>query len=198
MIPLVLASKSAARHRLMEAAGFTCETRDPAVDEDEIKRALKAENADAVTAALTLAEAKARKIEAPGKLVIAADQMLSLGSNWLNKSGSERRLREQLMQLSGQTHELTVGCVIFENGAEIWRVHTVAYLTMRTLSAADIDSYIHCVGDAALSSVGGYQIEGVGVRLFTRITGDLFTIQGLPILEIGAFLYDRGYRFGNS
>lgn len=198
MQPLVLASQSAARRRLLQSAGYACAARPAHVDEAGLKAALLAEDVDVETAALTLAEAKARKISAPGALVIAADQMLDFGGEWLDKPANPSEARRQIERLAGRTHHLVVGAVIFENGAEIWRVVTRAMLTMRSLGESQLDDYLAQAGTAALSAVGAYQIEGVGLRLFTRIDGDLFTIQGLPLLQISGFLQDRGFGFSSS
>ena len=195
MQDLILASQSEARLRLLQAAGLPFEPRPAHVDEDGLKAALRESGASVEDAALTLAEAKARKIRVADALVVAADQMLDLNGSWLDKPSDIDAARSQLSALSGYTHRLIVGAVIFENGAEIWRVVTRATLTMRQLTAPEIDDYLGAVGDAVLKSVGGYQIEGRGVRLFSRIDGDVFTIQGLPLLEISGFLHDRGYGY---
>jgi septum formation protein len=60
-------------------------------------------------------------------------------------------------------------------------------MTIRRLGVAEIDVYL--IRPAwPTTSVGAYQLEGLGVHLFERIEGDHFTILGLPLLPLLAFL----------
>ena len=69
----------------------------------------------------------------------------------------------------------------------------VAKLTMREVSEAYLDRYLERLGPAATASVGGYQLEGLGIQLFERIEGDHFTILGLPLMALLSYLRRDGW-----
>lgn len=191
---LILASASAIRRTLLTNAGLSV-TVDPAsIDESEIKTRMRAQSAPAMAAATELASAKARAVSGrhPGALVVGADQILALGGQWFDKPVNREAAAQQLERLAGRTHELVSAVAVIEDGAEIWRTAQSVVLHMRPLSGGYIESYLDCVGDAAFSSVGAYQLEGLGAQLFTRIEGDYFTVLGLPLLPLLGFLRQRG------
>lgn len=192
--PVILASASAARGRLLAAAGVAVAREAAAVDEAEIKRSLAAEGASADRAAEALAELKAVKVSRrhPDALVIACDQMLDCGGRWFDKPDSPAAARVQLLALAGRSHRLLTAVVVLRNGARLWHHTGTATLTMRPLSESFVDAYLAAAGDAALSSVGAYQLEGLGAQLFARIDGDYFTILGLPLLPLLDFLRNHG------
>jgi septum formation protein len=191
---LVLASSSPARVAVLAAAGVVFAVRPAAIDERAVEAPLTARGGTPAEAAATLAEAKALAVsrEAPGALVIGADQTLDVEGARLTKPGSLADARDQLARLSGRTHALNSAVAVARDGVVLWRHGDVARLTMRTLSAGAIDAYLAEVGDKALLSVGAYQIEGPAVRLFERIDGDFFTILGLPLLPLLAYLRSEG------
>ncbi|HRP79946.1 MAG TPA: Maf family protein, partial [Aquamicrobium sp.] len=141
-----------------------------------------------------LAEAKALDVSGrmPGRLVLGADQTLSLGDEVLHKPADMEEARRRLLRLSGRTHELNSAVVLIRDGAVIWRHVGVARLTMRDLDPAFIGRHLSRVGEKALSSVGAYQIEGEGIQLFEAVEGDHFTIVGLPLLPLLAKLRELG------
>lgn len=191
---VVLASASKVRRQLLENAGVAITVIAAAVDEDEVKRALKASRATADQCAETLAELKATRVagRAGGALVIGCDQMLDLDGTWFDKPIDRDHARAHLQTLSGRTHRLISAAVVLKDGARIWHHVAVARLTMRALSPGFIDAYLDAVGGAALSSVGAYQLEGLGAQLFARIEGDYFTVLGLPLLPLLDFLRAHG------
>lgn len=191
---LVLASGSASRRRLLEAAGVPFETVPAAVDEDEVKQAMKAEGADAFEVAEALAELKAQRVSPrfPGALVLGADQMLVCEGAWFDKPADLAGAAEHLRRLSGRPHHLLTVLCLLRDGSRIWHHRDRAELTMRPLGAAAIQSYLAEVGEAALSSVGAYQLEGRGIQLFTSISGDFFGILGLPLLPLLDMLRNHG------
>ncbi len=192
--PILLASRSAARISLLKAAGVVFTAVPSSVDERAAEMPLIAGGASPADIAMALAEAKAVDISALSRdaIVIGADQTLDLDGQRWTKPESMAIAREQLARLSGQTHRLHSAAAIAREGIVTWRHVGTATLTMRALTAAAIDAYLAEVGDAALGSVGAYQLEGVGVRLFEKIDGDYFTILGLPLLALLARLRDEG------
>ncbi|MGF1623664.1 MAG: Maf family protein [Alphaproteobacteria bacterium] len=191
---LILASTSASRARLLADAGVAVDIVPSRVDEDEVKQSLLAEGATPRDVAGTLAELKAVRVsaQAPGALVIGADQVLALGESMLDKPASMVEARGHLQRLRGASHRLVSAVVVALDGRRIWAAQDEAELAMRWLSDAFIDDYLARVGDRALQSVGAYQLEGLGAQLFSRIRGDYFTILGLPLLPLLGFLRDRG------
>ncbi|GIK97978.1 MAG: Maf-like protein [Alphaproteobacteria bacterium] len=192
--PVILASASAPRARLLAAAGVRATQEAAAVDEAEVKRSLAAEKASAAQVAEALAELKASKISRrhPEALVIGCDQMLDCDGSWFDKPDSRAAARDQLLRLSGRRHRLVTAVVVLRRGERLWHHIGAATLAMRPLSPEFIDAYLDAAGDAALSSVGAYQLEGLGAQLFARVDGDYFTILGLPLLPLLDFLRHHG------
>ncbi|CCD87334.1 putative maf-like protein [Bradyrhizobium sp. ORS 285] len=186
--PLVLASQSRARRMLLENAGLACEAVPAEIDE----RAVQAE-AGLVAPyeiALHLSTAKARAVSAmkAGSYVIGADQTLALGERMFNKPAGRQQAMHQLLALAGRTHALHSAISVVRDGEVLFSHVAVAWMTMRTLTESEIASYLDTAGPPVMSSVGAYQLEGLGVHLFDRIDGDHFTILGLPLLPLLAFL----------
>lgn len=192
--PLILASGSATRQAMLTAAGVPFTAVRPLVDEDAYKQALAAEGATTLDAAITLAEVKAVQVSRkhPGALVLGADQMLECEGAWLDKATDEASVRATLTTLRGKTHRLVSGAVMILDGKRIWQAHDVATLQMRGFSDDFLDSYVTAMGEQAYGSVGAYQVEGLGVQLFTDISGAHSTILGLPLLPLLAFLRTWG------
>ena len=191
---LVLASGSKTRAKMLERVGleFTQET--PMIDEDAIKDALQAEGASCEELAEALAEHKAVRISARNRtnLVIGADQILECDGVRINKPENLDSAAKTLRTLSARTHRLISSVVVVLDGDRLWHATDSASLTMRPLDDGFIDHYLGRTGDAVLSSVGAYQLEGFGAHLFTRVNGDFFTVLGLPLLPLLDFLRTRG------
>lgn len=192
--PLVLASASPTRLRLLRAAGLAVAVDPAAIDEGEVKRSLKAEGAPPERAAETLAEWKAQTVSRrhPGALVLGADQILACDGAWFDKPADRAAARAQLRALRGRSHELLSAALLVRDGARLWHAVGRARLAMRPFGDGFIEDYLAAVGDAALQSVGAYQVEGRGIQLFERIEGDWFTILGLPLLPLLAVLREHG------
>jgi len=191
---IILASGSASRRTILEAAGVAIIVDPSDVNEETIKRSCVAERLDVWQTAATLAAAKAARVSTrhPGRIVLGADQMLECEGEWLDKPADRNEAARQLARLGGKTHHLISAAIAVRDGAELWSFTDSAELIMRPLSPQFIHSYLDRVGDKALGSVGGYQIEGVGVQLFHEIRGDHFTIMGLPLLPLLTFLRHEG------
>ena len=192
---LVLASRSPARAALLAAAAIPHEVRPAPVDEDAIRAALLAEGASTRDLADTLAEHKARKIalRQPEARVLGADQVLDLKGTAFAKPADRAEAAEHLRRLSGQTHRLLSAAVLYDGGEPVWRHVGVARLTMHALTEDEIAAYLDRAWPDVAGCVGAYQAEGLGARLFSRIEGDWFSVLGLPLLELCAFLRLRGW-----
>jgi septum formation protein len=190
--PLVLASASAVRRALLEAAGIPVEVRPARIDERAIEAA--APNDDPAAVAVLLAREKALRVagELPGRLVVGADQTLALGNRRFDKPADRAAARAQLQALAGRTHALHAALAVARNGDVLFEDVAVARLTMRTLGDAFLDRYLDAAGATVTASVGAYQLEALGVHLFERIEGDHFTILGLPLLPLLAYLRAEG------
>jgi septum formation protein len=193
-VSLILASRSTARQRLLRAAGVPFVVEVAEIDEAAVKQALQAEGASPEDAATLLAELKGQRASRrhPGRMVIAADQLLVLGERWFDKPRDLAEAAGQLEALSGQTHRLVTCVMALRDGARLWHHLESPRLTMRRLAPAEIGGYLDSAGPAVLGSVGAYHLEGLGVRLMARVEGDHFAIQGLPLLPLLDFLRNHG------
>jgi septum formation protein len=191
---LILASRSEARARMLREAGVTAEAMSAAIDEAAVKAGMLVESAPPRDVADMLAELKARRVARrhPDRLVLGADQVLVLDGVIFDKPDDRPAARAQLAALRGKKHELLSAAVIFEAGAPVWRHVGRAVLTMRPFSDTFLEEYLDAEGALAFDSVGGYRIEARGAQLFSHVAGDLFTIMGLPLLEVLGFLRIRG------
>jgi septum formation protein len=194
--PIVLASTSPFRRRMLEAAGLSCRAIAPDVDEARLKgeMAVATENLSPndVAAALALAKAVSVSARYPDSLVIAADQVLAHGEIMFDKPNDLAAARQRHWQLRGTTHRLHTAAVLAQGGKSLWTCIEIATLKMRAFSQAFLESYLAHVGEEVCRTVGGYEIEGRGIQLFERIEGDYFTIIGLPLLAVLDELRARG------
>lgn len=192
--PLILASGSATRAGLLRAAGLRFTVMTPGVDEAAIKASARAEGIPPADAALMLAEAKAERISRrnPDALVIGADQLLVCEGAWFDKPADAEAARVQIARLAGRRHELVTAVLCHRGGARVWQHVAVPRLTMRALRPEVIADYVAAEGEAVTTSVGAYRVEGLGVRLFSRIEGEHSEILGLPMLPLLGFLRHHG------
>jgi len=186
--PLVLASKSDVRGKMLAAVGMRFEIRPAQIDERAVEADSGATDAAAIARLLARAKAAAVAKTLPGRLVLGADQTLARGARRFSKPADRAAAAEQLRALRGRTHELHSALALVRDGAVLFDCVDSARLTMRNISDRFLDEYLDMVGDTALSSVGAYQLEGIGVHLFEQVDGDFFTILGLPLLPLLAFL----------
>ncbi len=191
---ITLASASEIRLSLLKAANIPATARPARIDEEAIRQALEAEGASPRDLADTLAEMKARKIAErdPAALVLGCDQVLEMKRRIFAKPETPDEARNQLRDLRGQTHRLLSAMVLYENGQPVWRHVGEARLTMRDISDSYLDDYVFRNWESIRHAVGCYKLEEEGVRLFSAIEGDHFTILGLPLLPLLSYLGIRG------
>lgn len=191
---LILASTSPTRRTILANAGLAFDVMPPPVEERAVEAPLLTSGIGIAEIAAVLAEAKAESVSAlqPDRLVIGADQTLEFEGVRLTKPASMDEARRQLLAMAGQSHALHSAVTVAKDGNAVWRHVETAVLTMRPLTPAEIGRYVGRVGASAVRSVGGYQVEGMGINLFEKIEGDHFTILGLPLLPLLAYLRGEG------
>jgi septum formation protein len=177
---------------LLEAAGIPLELRPADLDERAVEADAAALAPGAVAQLLAREKAAAVARAKPGRLVLGADQVAALGAQRFSKPPDRAGARAQLQALSGRSHELHSAITFAQDAAVLFEHVEVARLTMRPFSERFLDAYLDAAGRAATTSVGAYQIEGLGVELFERIDGDYFTVLGLPLIPALDFLRRRG------
>ncbi len=192
---IILASASTARRQMLENAGVPVQVIPARIDEAAHKAALVAEGLGPRALADALAEAKARQVSGrqPGRLVIGADQVLECCGEMFDKPADLVEARQQLQRLRGRPHYLHSAAVIARDGWAIWRHLGRARLVMRDFSDRFLDDYLTRMKKDILTTVGGYQLEGYGVRLFSSVEGDYFTVLGMPLVDVLEYLTQAGH-----
>jgi septum formation protein len=192
--PLLLASTSRTRRALLESAGLPDETEAPGVDERAIEAESREEGLDPAALAQRLAVEKALAVSRrhPERIVLGGDQVLALDGETFHKPEDRNAARIQILRLAGRTHHLRSAGAVARGGRVVDVFADSASLTMRALAPDAVDLYLDLAGPAALSSVGCYQVEGLGIHLFDSVMGDHATILGLPLRPLLAILRRLG------
>jgi septum formation protein len=190
--PLILASQSPARKMLLANAGISFEAVPADIDERSVQKNSGLSAPGEIAGLLAREKACFVSSKNPGRYVIGADQTLALGSRLFSKPAGRAQAADQLRLLAGGTHELHSAVAVARDGKIVFSDVSVARMTMRRLDESAIEAYLDQAGQAVTTSVGAYQLEGLGVHLFERIEGDHFTILGLPLLSLLAFLRGEG------
>ena len=190
---VILASASKTRALMLRQAGLLVEIMPARIDEAGVREGMHAEGALPRDIADTLAELKALRISRrqPGQLVIGADQILSCNGVLFEKPADRAAAEAQLRALSDSVHELATAICVARDGDVIWHHIDLSLLTMRRLSDAFLAAYLDAAGAALTENVGAYALEGLGAQLFARVSGDYFSILGLPLLPLLDFLREH-------
>ncbi|MCK1736430.1 septum formation protein Maf [Bradyrhizobium sp. 138] len=186
--PLILASQSSARKMLLANAGLEFRAVTADIDERGVQAASQLSNPREIALLLAREKAKAVSAHHPGSHVIGADQTLALGKRLFNKPAGRAQALAQLRDLAGTSHELNSAVAVAHDGKIVFEDVSIARMTMRAMTEDELAAYLDAAGDAVTTSVGAYQLESLGIHLFERIEGDHFTILGLPLLPLLAFL----------
>jgi septum formation protein len=190
--PLVLASASSSRAAMLRAAGIPIEISPADIDERAVEAELAGGDAGLIAEKLAAAKAQAVSSGFPNRLVLGADQTLTVGSEQLHKPSGLAEARSQLLKLRDREHVLTSAAALVIDGTVLESFVSSATLYMRPFSEEFLDRYLGQAGDAVTRSVGGYQLEGAGVHLFDIVEAEHFTVLGLPLLKVLASLRRRG------
>lgn len=190
--PLVLASASPARRRLLEAAGLVFAVDSARVNEAEVRHQMRGQSALATARELARRKATIVSLRHRGAIVVGADQILECGHRRYDKPKDREAARKQLLALRACSHRLWTAVACMQDGTALFETSSTSRLTMRAFSLEFLDSYLADVGEAVTASVGGYMVEGRGIQLFSRIEGDLFSVLGLPLLELLEFFRTCG------
>lgn len=192
--PLILASKSLARRTMLSAVGIPIEIVHAQIDERAIERTIgEKRDPDELALLLSWEKASAVSFNLPSRIVVGADQTLAMGSVRFNKPASRDEAREQLRRLRGQSHTLHSAVTVVQDGSVQFKVVDTARLRMRNFSDKFLEEYLEAVGPSVTQSVGAYQLEKLGVHLFERVEGDYFTILGMPLLPLLAYLRQQAF-----
>jgi septum formation protein len=189
---LILASQSRARQMLLANAGISFDAIPADIDERALQKNSGLSAPGEIAGLLAREKACFVSSKNPGRYVVGADQTLALGNRLFSKPAGRTQAADQLRLLAGHTHELHSAVAVARDGKIVFSDVIVARMTMRRLAENEIQAYLDQAGQAVTTSVGAYQLEGLGVHLFERIEGDHFTILGLPLLPLLAFLRSEG------
>lgn len=193
-IPIILASGSPIRARLLDQVGIPFDVQVPRIDESSLRASLESDQVSPRNIADALSEAKAVRVSAknPGRLVLGSDQLLVLDGTIYAKPESRDDALTHLKTFQGKSHDLIAGAVIAEDGAPIWRHIETVKLQMRTLTDDALNLYLDQAWPDVSGCVGCYELEAEGLGLFSRISGDYHAALGLPILPVLSYLSTRG------
>ncbi|MFL2798958.1 MAG: Maf family protein [Paracoccaceae bacterium] len=187
---IVLASRSKSRKELLKNAGIAFKSCNHLIDEaKEKEHSLKgAEEPSEIAKGLAIKKAFSVMHKFENALIIGSDQILTFNETIVSKPKSSGDLIKQISMFEGLKHTLYSSSCVLKGGKLLWSHTSSAVMTMRHLSLDDIERYVKDNWSDIKNSIGGYHIEGQGIRLFSSIKGDYFTVRGIPLLELVNFL----------
>ena len=186
--PLVLASGSATRRALLSSVGLRFTAFAPNIDETAVKVATRRDGGTPEQSATALAGLKAAAFGGEDAMVIGCDQILVCEGVWFDKPPSIEAARQHLLHLRGRSHTLVTAIVCMRAGVRVWTHMVKPRLTMRAFSPAFLEAYLAAEGEAVLTSVGAYRVEGLGMQLFDAMEGEHSAILGLPLTPLLGYL----------
>lgn len=190
---ITLASGSAIRASMLRDAGVDFAVVKPGVDESIIKEDAIAQGDGLEQLATKLATAKCLAVaEKTAGIVIGSDQILEFEDRAFDKPANMDDARARLLEMQGAPHTLINAVVVALDGQVIWRHLDRPKLVMRAMTEAEIDAYLAAAGSDILSSVGAYQVEKLGARLFDDIKGNYFAVLGMSLLPLLGVLRREG------
>lgn len=189
---LVLASRSASRRAMLEAAGVAFEARPADIDERALEAAMADADAEEIAQALAAAKAVSVSSADPRRLVLGSDSLVEIEGRRFDKPESREQAAQHLRFFSGKVMRLHSAAALAVDGRITWIDHGLATLHVRELSDSFIESYLDAEWPAVAGCVGVFRIEARGVQLFERIIGDQFTVLGMPLLAVLEALRERG------
>jgi septum formation protein len=189
---LILASKSASRRAMLDAAGVTYESIPADIDERAVEAGLAGAASPEVAEALAVAKAAAVAEAHPGALVLGSDSLVVCAGRRFDKPRSREEAGEHLRFFSGRVMELHSAAALVKDGGCEWSHASIARLHVRELSDTFIAAYLDMEWPEISHTVGAFRIEGPGVQLFSAIEGDQFTVLGMPLLPLLAALREEG------
>lgn len=189
---IVLASASASRRAMLEAAGVAFEVVPAAIDERALEAEMGEAEAEEIAQALAAAKAAAVSAHHRGRWVLGSDSLVEVAGCRFDKPASREEAAAHLRRFSGQTLTLHSAAALARDGRVDWVEGAFARLPVRPLGEGFIASYLDAEWPAVAACVGVFRIEGPGVQLFEGIFGDQFTVLGMPLLPVLAALRERG------
>ena len=181
---IVLASNSASRKAMLEAAGIAFEAEGAAVDERALEAEMEGAEPAEIAQALAAAKAAALSAARPDALVLGSDSLVEVDGRRFDKPANRDNAAEHLRFFSGKTMTLQSAAALARGGQIVWVGSDFARLRVRDLSEDFIAAYLDAEWPAVSYCVGVFRIEGPGVQLFESIAGDQFTVLGMPLLQV--------------
>ena len=177
---------------MLDAAGVAYEARPAQLDERALEQGLGDAAPEAIARALAEAKALAVAREAPGRLVLGSDSLVSVDNRRFDKPASRDDAAAHLRFFSGKEMRLISAAALVRDGTVVWSHAAQAVLQLRDLSDSFIETYLAAEWPAVAGCVGVFRIEGPGVQLFDSIAGDQFTVLGMPLLAVLGALRAEG------
>lgn len=189
---LILASKSASRRAMLDAACVAYEAIPANIDERAVEEGLEDALPAEVAEALSVAKAAALASLHPERLVLGSDSLVVVDGKRFDKPTSRENAAEHLRFFSGKPLELHSAAALVRGDTCLWSAPSQALLHVRDLTDDFIEHYLEHEWPEVGFTVGVFRIEAMGVQLFERIEGDQFTILGMPLLPLLEALRDEG------